>query len=255
MALIERVTLRIWPDGPSAQAGTAIALRTRSGTPYVLTAGHLFQGQSENCPNLALANKAAVVENAGVRAIVCPTRPDFSEAKNASVDVAAVILSEGGRSALLGIAGAAIADDSVTGETDLAAACGFPDFLLEQSEGSVCLRPIIYVSRITGRDRYQRLQLLWGEARTFPESARVPHYGDDGSEFLLRCPYGISGGGLWRIRNSGQNEIWSPYAHCQLIGIAVSYMPDEQLCEPVELWRAWLNDVEAIIDAPPPSPG
>lgn len=247
-ALTDRTTLWAWPNGRTVPPGTAVASKTANGTPYVLTAHHLFDECGDECPNLVLGNQNVVVEHAGMRAIAGPPRAGFFGTEHDHIDIAAVILSEAGRVALRDIAGLTLGEDSDIQETDVVGIAGFPDFLLEPPDGSHIVRGIFYASIVAGRDQFNRIRMNWSEANVFPESPRVDNFGANGATFHLDCPKGISGGGLWRIHDSAKDALWSPSTHCQVIGIAVAYHDNEQFCEPVEMWRSWLEATEATID-------
>jgi hypothetical protein len=250
MALIERTTLQVLPDGLTGEAGTGIAAKTRQGTPFVITVRHLFERRGEACPGLVLGNeKMDTVWDAGLRAIPGPPRLGFAGTKNESVDVAAVMLNRRGRFALRDIAGVMLGDDSSTDQTDVLAISGFPTYLGQPASPSDRLlhsKRVIYITRVNGRDQFKRLEVQWDEARVFPESASIPHSGEHGNTFNLGPPHGISGGGLWRFRMYVKNEIWA--THFELIGLAGSVFGNEELCEPVELWRSWLDGIETTID-------
>ena len=75
-------------------------------------------------------------------------------------------------------------------------------------------------SNVGARDELNRLRVQWeGGKHLYPESKRTDvNYNEDGMSFDLGAPFGISGGGLWRVRTRTKNGILAH--HFELIGIA-----------------------------------
>ncbi len=253
-AQISSVTVWALPKGLRENSpGTGLLLKTRLGTPFLLTARHLFEKTGQDCPDLALWNESVCVRQAGTRVIFGPRRPGASDSDHAEVDVAAVALSHAGRDGVCNLAGASLASDSATQETDKIVISGFPSFLTDARptvEGyDVAVARIIYITGISGTDEFGRLQVEWDDAQGIPPVAKIPGYPvNDGAVFQLGHPRGISGGGVWRVRGPTSGEIWAPSKHCELIGVAVAVLGKHELAEPVDLWHPWLLQAEDEID-------
>jgi hypothetical protein len=108
-------------------------------------------------------------------------------------------------------------------------------------------------SNVKARDKLDRLRVQWeGGKYLYPESKRTEvNYNEDAVSFDLGDPHAISGGGLWRFRTRTTRGIIAP--HFELIGIASKILSRgdhwiEEIYEPVELWRTWLEGVETEID-------
>jgi hypothetical protein len=257
-SLISRVSVMVFPRGlEDGTAGSGLLLITPSGTPFLLTARHLFE-HMEDAPELALANESLAYSGAGGRVFLGPARPGPACPRDdgAFVDVAAVSLAPAIHAPLSGLAGATIAEESGAGEDDVVVIEGFPSFLTKGTRP----RPdsvrfdvarIVYITGIEGRDACGRLRVLWHQAETLWDVPKIPHYPVPEREvFDLDGPFGISGGGVWRVRGAAdKHEIWVPTKHCQLIGVPSGYLGRTEFAEPVELWRDWLRDAYGAIDA------
>jgi hypothetical protein len=250
-ALISRVSVVVLPNRSACSVGSGVLLSTHSGTPFVLTARHLFEAV-EGCGSLAIGNESIFLREAGDRVFSGALRPGPHDDEHKFVDVAAVSLVSEARERTRCLAGATLALESTTDENDVVVIAGFPSFLSRFTghKRSLEVARLVYITGVDGRDRFGRLQVEWHEAKAVWDNPNLPYYPiEDGSTFELGRPHGISGGALWRVRGPRGNELWSPASHCQLIGVPVAVQGRIEFVEPVELWRAWLDDVEKEIDA------
>jgi hypothetical protein len=254
-ALIARVSVFVLAEGPrpDAETGSGLLLSTRKGVPFLLSARHVFEHVRDPA-GMTIANPSVVLESPCERIFLAPLRKGARDDLHQHVDVAVVALRADARAKLAGIAGATIAADSEEAEGDVVVLAGFPSFL---STAAIVgrridyhLASIAYITGIQGRDGFERLCVEWHEARNIWENPEIPHYKvPRGQTFELGHPRGISGGGLWRVRGPrDKTALWAPSSHCQLVGIPVAALGRTSLVEPVELWRAWLDDVEHEIN-------
>jgi hypothetical protein len=151
-----------------------------------------------------------------------------------------------------------VAESSATKENDIPIIAGFPSFLSratlheEQKVIDMDVAWISYITGIEGVDEFQRLKVGWHEARAIWDVPEIPHFKvEHAATFELGAPYGISGGGVWRVRGPDHPVagIWAPTTHCQLIGVASAKRERIEFAEPVELWLDWLRSVEQEIDS------
>lgn len=251
-ALLGRASVMVFPlgMGDGKPNGSGVVLATPSGTPYLLSASHVFE--NESCSSLIVANQHVECRNAGVRLFKAPCRPGATARR--PIDVAAVALSAAACAALTPMLGAQLGSNSQTTDDSVIIVSGFPSYLcrsVADGQGTVFVDPgkLTYTTGITGRDDLQRIELEWGPAVLNPGAEQIPHRPvPEKGEFQLGSPEGISGGGVWRTRRPRSDELWSATKHCELIGIAVSTRSDTEFVEPVDLWRPWLEGVIEEID-------
>jgi hypothetical protein len=258
-ALIGRVSVLVFPEGPRGSSGTGLLLATGQGTPFLLTARHLLEG-GELLSTLAVAGPSVgptPLRGICERIFLGPLRPGQHDHEHEYVDVAAASLSRHGRERLAAPAGVAIAETSATMKTDVVVIAGFPSFLSRAAVHSerklidMHVASIMYVTGIEGIDEFRRLQVEWHQARAVWDIPDMPHFKvEHGTTFELGAPFGVSGGGVWRVRGPDHptEGLWTPTTHCQLIGVASAKLERVEFAEPVELWRDWLRDVEREID-------
>ena len=105
---------------------------------------------------------------------------------------------------------------------------------------------------MNGRDNCERLCVEWSEAVTDPAAPTHPRFEAVSRKATeLGEPYGISGGGLWRIRGTKEKaKIWTPANGDQgtLLGVASAWNGrDTEFVEPTSLWADWFIDVLAEV--------
>jgi hypothetical protein len=235
-------------------------LATGNKTPFILTARHLLE-EVESPSALAVAGPSVGPTSlSGIceRVFLGPIRKDHHDEVHAYIDVAIASLNRRGRERLAAPAGFMVAESSATKENDILIIAGFPSFLSratlheEQKVIDMDVASISYITSIEGIDEFHRLKVEWHEARAIWDMPEMPHFKVEyGTTFELGAPYGISGGGVWRIRgpNYPVEGIWAPTTHCQLIGVASAKLERVEFAEPVELWVDWLRSVEQEIDS------
>lgn len=189
-SLISRVSVVILPERSARSVGSGVLLSTRRGTPFVLTARHLFEAV-DSCGSLAIGNKSIFLPGAGSRVFLGPLRPEPRDDAHQYIDVAAVSLVSGARDSVRGLAGATLGPDSATDETDVVVIAGFPSFLSRFTSQSRSLEVarLVYITGVDGRDRFGRLQVEWHEAKAVWDNPNIPYYCiRDGSTFSTRTP-------------------------------------------------------------------
>jgi hypothetical protein len=242
------------------QTGTALILVTALGTPFLLTARHLVE-ESRDCAAAAMMAPRlghALVTNIGEGLFLGPRRLGTSDGEHEYVDVAVMALTRAAREVLAGAPGTSIATGSTGDDTSLIAVAGFPggytrvDVIHAQRAIYVGVTPLLYVTDISGRAQYDRLEVEWDKGTSIwglPDDSSFNVRPD--RTFQLCSPHGVSGGGVWCIRGPHHKTegVWAPSTHCELIGVASAVLGKVELAEPVELWTDWLNQVEREIDS------
>lgn len=261
--LIGRVSVMVCPDGLDAnkcEAGSGILCLTKAGTPYVLTARHLFRDEGEY-PSLAIMNEFIDIRNAGDRVFLGQKRQGGEhDEEHEYIDVAIVTLADHAKSTIIqeNIAGANIALDSETKDTDVVVIAGHPSFIrnkiiMQNNQQAIEGGGLQYITGVNHRDSLGRLEIAWDEAIIYNDPPQIPHFPiEEGVVFKQGHPAGMSGGGLWRVQGpQNRQEIWTPFKHCELIGIQSAFKESKKvaLVEPVELWNTWLDEIEIRIDA------
>ena len=110
---------------------------------------------------------------------------------------------------------------------------------------------LTYETELTGKGEKGRLELAWDTAVPLHDSKPLPHVRvTAGVEMELDAPFGVSGGGIWRVRRNQKGEIWSPTSHAKLIGVQGTHEPSLKrvYAESVVLWGRWLQEIVGRFD-------
>lgn len=263
-------------SGTEPDSGTAVLAKTPKGTLFLLTARHVLEdlsgvklylvqgGNSSRPRGIPDKPKVGPIEFVA-KTFLGPKRPgpfDSDYPRTSHIDVGAIALTPEVRSLLEDRPYATLATNPEILEDDLVMLAGYPGDSSRWTQDHLGfvndLCPMSYPTNFEGIDPQGRYKIHWGEATignhplTGEPPDTPPHLSDQALDtpFILRHPHGISGGGLWRGGKASPQSNWSPTQHCQLIGIASVYRSGEhrEYCEPINLWREWLTEVESEVD-------
>jgi hypothetical protein len=252
-AYIGNVTIFFaYPGGP----GTGTVFRTNAGEQVVLTARHVAEKLSGTFHvGSTLLTKS--VDAVATDIQFAPPRPaslSVPPCENA-VDVAAVrlTLATGSQLSIGFCSPDQLGQDDDVAATDVVPIAGFASFLAFTSDHPpkrTELTNIIYTTGFDGRDSCGRLRVNWNEALVDPGAPEHPRFKAlPNKPTKLGEPYGISGGGLWRIRGTpSKAEIWTPARTGQgdLLGVASAWDNKKtEFVEPTSLWAEWFAELLA----------
>jgi hypothetical protein len=221
--------------------GTGTLLRAASGTPVILSAGHVVEGHE----GMSLC-------------VVGPQVPEFYWAPSyelrlhpeyPDVDIGLVVIPGGEELKRACVGPDALATEATSkAEREGYSVVGFPDQLsiermttdgkkLDLFRGS-----IIYRTNLLGRDR-RRLSLDFQRATAPLDGADMRAVGiDPGQVFELQKPNTLSGAAVWRIRPQ-DCLIWTPGGGARIVGVAVEFTKRRsELAEPIERWGDWVRE-------------
>lgn len=256
-----RTTVLLAPHGKVTGLGSGVLLQTGGGVPFVVTARHVVEeveGGWEPLRMMVPGLGGKELFDVGAAVYLAPNR------KPKQLDVAVVALRPSVHEVLrplcAGRAAVVVADNDDLEPSDVVFLAGFPSYLgfqNRQDPREYLAATLTYFTGVKGHDVHGRLEVEWGEAIPDKEAPVFPHLDVlPGVPMQLQAPFGVSGGGIWRVRGARGDALWSPSSHAKLIGVPSAWnQRNTQYAESVSAWGPWLtgvaNDLDGSATAPP----